>query len=173
MAQIPNASVLSPAQIAVYAQNAGFSGADLITAVAVALAESSGVPNTYNPETAAGAPDGYGSYGLWQIYLNAHPEYANENLYDPQTNANAAYAIYSAAGGFSPWSTFSSGAYETYLAQAQAAIAPGASTIPSVTNISAASLLPTAVQPSGVSTDTAVWVGIAILAGVFVWGLFE
>lgn len=169
---MPNANVLTPAQIAYYAQNAGFSGADLITAVAVALAESSGVPNTYNPETAAGAPEGYGSYGLWQIYLNVHPEYSNENLYDPQTNANAAYAIYSAAGGFSPWSTFNSGAYEAYLAPAQSAAAPAsasASSIPGQPPISAAGVLP----QSGFSADTAMWVGIALLAGAFVWGLFE
>jgi len=114
---------LGASDIAIYAANAGFSGADLITAIAVALAESSGNPNAYNPEKAAGAPVNKGSYGLWQIYLNAHPEYANVNLYDPQTNANAAYAIYSARGGnFGAWSTFVSGAYLSYVGDAQGAI---------------------------------------------------
>lgn len=100
---------LTAAQIAVLAQNAGFVGTDLSTAVAVALAESSGNPSAYNPETAAGTPEGKGSYGLWQIYLKMHPEYTAAQLLDPQENANAAYKIYQAAGGsFTPWSTYSS-----------------------------------------------------------------
>jgi hypothetical protein len=96
-----------------------FSGADLATAVAIALAESNppGNPNSYNPETQAGAPLGKGSYGLWQIYLNKHPEYAGVNLYDPQTNANAAFALYSASGS-KPWSTYNSGKYQRYLSWA-------------------------------------------------------
>ena len=101
----------SPISIYSYATNAGFAGADAVTATAIALAESSGNANAYNPELAAqalnGAPDGQGSAGLWQIYQFAHPEFAGENLYDPQTNANAAFAVYSTAGNsFTPWSTF-------------------------------------------------------------------
>jgi Lysozyme like domain len=106
---------LSPAQIMDYASAAGFSGADLATAVAIALAESGGNPNAYNPETAARAPAGKGSYGLWQIYLNLHPEFTGANLYDPQTNALAAYAVYAVARGFSPWTTYTSGKYRAYL----------------------------------------------------------
>jgi hypothetical protein len=114
---------LSAGQIAQYAAAAGFSGADLVTAVAIALAESGGGnPNAYNKEPQdvpgyfdrASAEDGLGSYGLWQIYLAAHPEFAGENLLDPQTNANAAYAIYAVAGGFHPWSTYTSGEYGMY-----------------------------------------------------------
>lgn len=111
--------VNSISNIAQYAEAAGFAGNDLIVAVAIAMAESGGNPNAYNPETAAGAPAGKGSYGLWQIYLSAHPEFTGQNLYDPQTNANAAFAIYSAAGNsFSPWSTYKSGAYQSFLGSA-------------------------------------------------------
>ena len=109
---------LSAQQISQYAANAGFTGNSLVTAVAIALAESSGNPNAYNPETAAGAAVNQGSYGLWQIYLTAHPEYAGVNLYDPQTNANAAFAI-SGGSNFEPWSTYTSGAYQNQLAAAQ------------------------------------------------------
>jgi len=106
--------------IAVYAANAGFEGADLIMAVAIALAESGGRVDAYNPETAAGTPEGKGSYGLWQIYLHAHPEFEGVNLYDPQNNANAAYAIYEAAGeSFRPWSTFKNLAYVSHLDDAR------------------------------------------------------
>jgi hypothetical protein len=113
-------------QIATYAANAGFSGADLATAVAVALAESGGNPGAYNPEPTAkgGTPRGQGSYGLWQIYLRDHPEFAGANLYDPQTNANAAFAVYSAAGGFRPWSTYKYGQYRAYLSNQPSAVSP-------------------------------------------------
>jgi len=110
-------STLQIPQILALASNAGFSGADLATAVAVALAESNGGnPQAYNPERAAGAAQGQGSFGLWQIYLQAHPEFAGQNLFDPQINAAAAYAIYAAAGNsFRPWTTFLSGAYRVQL----------------------------------------------------------
>lgn len=174
-------NILGPAQIRYYAQNAGFSGPDLDTAVAIALAESSGNAWIYNPETAAGAPAGKGSYGLWQIYLNAHPEYAGANLYDPQTNAKAAYAIYSSAGGFSPWSTYKSGAYQSFLqpGAASPAIAPGtsqpvtidASTGQVISNAPDVSQMP-AIDSSGAivppADPTAMYLGLGALA-VGVW----
>lgn len=100
----------TPNQIAQLAYQAGFRGADLKTAVAVALAESSGNPLSYNPEKAAGTRPGGGSYGLWQVYLTAHPEFRGVNLYDPLVNAKAAYSVYRAAGNrFTPWSTYNQG----------------------------------------------------------------
>lgn len=97
------------------ATNAGFEGTDAQIAAGIALAESSGNPDAYNPETEANTPEGKGSYGLWQIYLKAHPEFSGLNLYNPQQNANAAFLIFSKAGDFSPWSTFKSGRYLSYL----------------------------------------------------------
>jgi hypothetical protein len=113
---------LTAKQIAQFAQNAGFGGTDLATAVAVALAESGGGnPRAYNPELAAkgGTPQGQGSYGLWQIYLKMHPEFAGQNLFDPQTNADAAFRVYVAAGStFNPWATYNphDGSVPKYLA---------------------------------------------------------
>lgn len=110
-------SNLSATQIAQYAANAGFTGDDLVTAVAIALAESSGNPNADN------TADPGGSIGLWQIDRGYHPEFAGEDLTDPQTNANAAFSVYSAAGNsFSPWSTFKNGAYQAHIAEAQNAV---------------------------------------------------
>lgn len=105
------------AQLQQFAANAGFSGPDLATAVAIALAESSGISTKYNAETAArgGTPQGKGSYGLWQIYLKKHPEFVGWDLFDPQTNANAAYSIYSRRGGFSDWATYNDGTFAKYL----------------------------------------------------------
>lgn len=116
---------ISAQDIATYARNAGFDGNDLVTAVAVALAESGGNSGAYNPETAAkgGTPEGQGSVGLWQIYTKKHPEFAGQDLHDPQTNANAAFSVYSAAGqSFTPWSTYTSGKYSAYMQTATEAV---------------------------------------------------
>jgi hypothetical protein len=101
-------------QLQQLAQNAGFTGDDINTAAAVALAESSGNPGAVGDLNLTPG----GSVGLWQINLKAHPEYTAAQLMDPQTNANAAFAIYAAAGNsFSPWSTFKSAVYLSYLPQ--------------------------------------------------------
>jgi len=103
-------AVLTPQQIFNYAYRAGFRGADLIRAVAIALAESGGRTDAYNPENAAGTAPGSGSRGLWQIYGTAHPEFNNASVLDPQANANAAYKVYREAGNrFTPWSTWNVG----------------------------------------------------------------
>jgi len=111
---------LTPQQISQVAQNAGFRDEDLVTAVAVALAESSGNPGAVGDQSITPG----GSVGLWQINLKWHPEYTAESLKDPQVNANAAFAIYSAAGdSFTPWSTFKTGAYLAHMSAAQEGMA--------------------------------------------------
>jgi hypothetical protein len=124
---------ISAASIAAFALAAGFTDGDLSIAVAIALAESGGDPNAKGDQ--ALAPANGPSYGLWQINIGskAHPEYASKNLFDPATNAGAAFAIYSAASGFHPWSTFTgwtdgqgvyhSATYSSYMTQAEAAVA--------------------------------------------------
>jgi hypothetical protein len=106
---------LSASDIAQYAAAAGWSGADLSTAVAVALAESGGETTAFNPE---------GSYGLWQVNIPNHPEFAQDALDDPATNAADAFTIYVNAGySFKPWSAFKNGAYARYLPSGQSAVA--------------------------------------------------
>lgn len=106
---------LSPAEIAGYAQNAGFTGSDLTLAVAVALAESSGNPNAIGDLSITAG----GSIGLWQINKHWHPEFNGQNLSDPQTNANAAFSVYRGAGNsFQPWSTYKNGLSAELLAKA-------------------------------------------------------
>ncbi|SRR5260370_14743624 len=115
---------LSYQQIFALAQNAGFSDSDAAIAAAISLAESGGDANAYNKEpqdvpgkhNRTSAEDGLGSYGLWQIYLAAHPEYQGMNLLDPQTNANAAFDTYSKRGNrFTAWSTFNNGDYQSHI----------------------------------------------------------
>jgi hypothetical protein len=87
-----------------YAFGAGFDGADLDTAVQIALKESSGRTDAVGDLTLGR------SIGLWQINLHYHPEYDEESLKDPAVNAAAAFKIYQAAGNsFTPWSTYNGG----------------------------------------------------------------
>lgn len=103
-------TIYTPQQIRQLAYDAGFRGAALDMAVAVALAESGGNPLAYNPESAAGTKAGSGSRGLWQIYGAAHPNYNNDTAFDPRENAKAAFEVYQAAGQkFTPWSTYNNG----------------------------------------------------------------
>lgn len=93
-------------------------------ASAVAEAESSGNPaaidNTSAPskpeyhEPGPGASIEY-SLGLWQINLLAHPTYTEQALLDPLGNARAAVAISNSGADFGAWSTYTSGAYKTFL----------------------------------------------------------
>lgn len=106
---------LSASQIAAYASRAGFAGNDLITAVSIALAESAGNPSAVG--------DSGNSIGLWQIDVAYHPEFSGQILSDAQTNADAAFSVYSQAGNsFTPWSTFNNGRYQAFLSVAQNAL---------------------------------------------------
>ncbi|QAX92934.1 glycosyltransferase [Streptomyces phage WheeHeim] len=128
---------LSDAQIAGAAKAAGFSGSALAKAVAIALAESSGNPNAHN----AVPPDN--SYGLWQINMLGSMGPArrkqfglksNDDLFNPTTNAKAAYAISNGGKNFGPWSTYTSGAYLRYMSRANKAAGNPDSSVPGSSN---------------------------------------
>lgn len=117
-------STLSPEQIARHAYDAGFRGDDLAIAVAVALAESTGDPRAHNPVP----PDN--SYGLWQINMigalgpERRRQYgldANRDLFDPAVNAKVANKISSDGNNWTPWSTYTNGAYRRHLDRAERA----------------------------------------------------
>lgn len=110
-----------PHDIAKVANAAGFSGEALLTAVAVALAESGGNERKRNPV----APDD--SYGLWQINMRGAKGPARRaqfnlkndaELFDPATNARAAFAISNGGANWNPWTTYTSGAYKKHLGAA-------------------------------------------------------
>lgn len=126
-------ATLSDAQIAAAAKAAGFSGSALAKAVAIALAESSGNPRAHN----AVPPDN--SYGLWQINMLGSMGPArrkqfglssNSQLFDPVTNAKAAFAISSGGKNFRPWTTYTSGAYLRYMSRANKAAGNPSSSVP-------------------------------------------
>lgn len=119
---------LSPLQIGAYAQQAGIKGAALPTAIAIAMAESGGNPNALNNNPSTGDL----SYGLWQINMfgDLGPTRLaqfglsnNTELWNPQTNAQAMYAISNGGTNWSAWTTYTSGAYQQYLFQGQEAAA--------------------------------------------------
>jgi hypothetical protein len=58
------------------------------------------------------------SYGLWQINRDAHPDFTAAELYTPAGNAAAAVTIAQAGVDFGPWTTFTDGAYFSYLQNA-------------------------------------------------------
>lgn len=91
------------------------------TAVAIALAESSGDRTAYNGV----GPDR--SYGLWQINMKGSlgPDRrtklglnANEDLFSLVPNAQAMALISGKGKSWDAWSTFKNGAYTNYLARA-------------------------------------------------------
>jgi hypothetical protein len=95
-----------------------FLEADQITAYAVARAEShEGVPTVCGDRNCGDA------IGLWQINLCQNPKYKNQilELFNPENNAKAAVEILKSIGWKVGWSTYSSGAYTTYLPEAQEA----------------------------------------------------
>jgi|SRR3954463_10666006 hypothetical protein len=117
---------ISDGQIAAFAKQAGVKGDNLAIAVAVALAESNGDTEAYNPVP----PDN--SYGLWQI--NLFGKLAAERkkqfgfktpfeLFNPALNAKAMYAISNGGVNWKPWTTYTSGKYRVYLPRGKVAAA--------------------------------------------------
>lgn len=110
-------TTLSDAQIAQHAINAGFPSSEIPRAVAVALAESGGVVEVVHRN-----PNGSIDTGVWQI--NSIHGISSLSLQDPNTNAKAAHDIWAAAGNsWTPWTTYTSGAYLIYMGRGSAAAA--------------------------------------------------
>lgn len=106
---------LTDGQIAGYAVGAGFPPGEISTAVAVALAESSGRTDATNNNS-----NGTIDRGVWQIN-SIHTE-ATGDMFNPTDNARAAKMIWAAAGNsWQPWSTHNNGAYLAYLGRGSAA----------------------------------------------------
>lgn len=79
-------------------------------AAAIAMAESGGCSAAVNPTDNNGTQT---SWGLWQISDGTHNQPV-QGILTPATNAQQAVAKYQNAGGFSPWGTYTSGAYRQF-----------------------------------------------------------
>ena len=80
-------------------EEAGGSDTQAITAASIAMAESSG------QQYATGAA---GERGYWQI----NPDHGSLSTYDPLGNAKAAVIISGDGTNWTPWTTYTSGAYQ-------------------------------------------------------------
>ena len=89
---------LTMTQIAGYAKQAGFTGNALVTAVAVAMAESSGNASSVNY---------LGCVGIFQIYGRVHrktyPTWTNSWLKSPGNNSKAAFILSKGGKNWKPW----------------------------------------------------------------------
>lgn len=118
MPAVPGTTYLSYAQIRAYAAAAGAPDPD--TAAAIAMAETGGTGSTHAHNVIP--PDN--SYGLWQINMLGAmgPDRrkklgitSNTQLFDPAVNAHAMMMVSGGGTNFSPWTTYTSGAYKKYL----------------------------------------------------------
>lgn len=155
---------LSDRQIAGAAAQAGFTGSDLVTAVAVALAESGGNPR---------AVSSTGDYGLWQIN-RVHAELlASGDRFNPADNARMAYRVWMDAGrSWRPWVAYTTGRHLAYVGRARKAAGNPRSSTGGMASIPVGS---PSVNAS-VLTAPGTWLRVAMfLAGgmLLVWSLLS
>jgi len=126
----PGPARLTDFEIAEVAMSAGFTWpTTLVTAIAVALAESSGYPRLTN--TAGNYPPSR-DRGLWQINDYYHPEVSDAAAYNPIRCAAAAFAISQQGQDWSQWSSYVAGSHLKFRGRAQLAaraVVPGTFTL--------------------------------------------
>ena len=107
-----------PAQVAWVARNAGFTGDGLTMAVAIALAESDGYNHALHVDVDCSV-----DRGMWQISSVYQSWVSDQQAFDPNEAAQAAYTISNGGTDWSQWATYQNGGYQGHLDQARAAIA--------------------------------------------------
>lgn len=109
---------LSDVEIARAARSGGFPDNFLVTAVAVALAESGGNPQATNHNT-----NGTTDYGLWQINSIHQADLRGGEWSNPNDNARMAYAVFKRAGNsWWPWYAFRNGKHVQFMNRATQAV---------------------------------------------------
>jgi len=110
--------------LAAAAQQAGFRGLALWTAVAVGLAESGGNPAATRPNPPTpGCPGGSVDRGPWQLNDCYHPEVPDRCAYQLACAAAATYRISADGTDWTTWTSFTTGAYQAELDTADKAVA--------------------------------------------------
>lgn len=120
-------AVLTIAEALADAQAAGFSGQALITVVAIALAESG--LDTLATNTAGNTPPSE-DRGILQINNYWHAEVSDACAFDPVCAFVEGYRISTQGTNFTPWSTYTSGAYLKYVTSVSQAL--GGTTVSTV-----------------------------------------
>ena len=109
-------STSSPgAVVARAAKDAGFTGNDLVIAIAVAKAESGWRSNARNGNTNDSL-----DCGLWQINSVHRQLLKKHDCYDPKANAQMARALWKQSNGsWSPWVTYQRGKHLQFISEAR------------------------------------------------------
>lgn len=115
---VNNAGAGEAAQVA---KAHGLAGSTLVTAVAIAGAESQYKDGAHCLDCVPGVKED--SRGLWQINVDAHPQFASADLYNASVNAAAMMVVSNEGTHWTPWSTYTNGAYLAYWPVAAAAVA--------------------------------------------------
>jgi Lysozyme like domain len=102
--------------VAQAAHDAGFTGNDLVIAIAVAKAESGWRPSVVSPRN----PDGTKDCGLWQIN-SIHKDLLRKNsCFDPKANARMARVVWrNANGSWSSWATYQHSKHLQFISEAR------------------------------------------------------
>lgn len=111
---------ISDVQAAKALNEAGFTGLNLVIAVAVAKAESG---PAINPNAIFHEHDGSNSYGMMQIN-SVHPDVLKMGDWkDPVTNAKMAFRIWTESrDSWVPWGSYTSLRYQLYMEKAKTAV---------------------------------------------------
>jgi hypothetical protein len=121
---LPGTIGTEPVGLAAAAQQAGFQGNALRVAVAVGLAESRGNPTAKRPNPPTpGCPTGSLDRGGWQLNNCYHAEVPDACAYQLTCAARETYRISAGGTDWTPWGTFTSGAWQAQLRAADRAIA--------------------------------------------------
>jgi Lysozyme like domain len=103
-------TTLTSRQVAALAYDAGWRGNNVITATAIAHAESGNRTDAVGPTLSCGQ----GAQGLFQINVCVNH---CSNPTDPKANTACAYRVFRSQG-WNAWSTYKSGAYKQYIMDA-------------------------------------------------------
>ncbi len=120
-----------------WADNGYFAG-DLVTAAAICVAESTGDPNLYVCDNAAGQVVGHGDFGpakpvrcpagttsydrgLWQLNTAASTV-SDACAFNPVCNAATAYLASGRGTSFAPWTSYDQDVYPKFIDPAQTAV---------------------------------------------------
>lgn len=124
-AEAESAILLSYKTVMTHAKNAGLPCSKLVTAGAVAMAESGLYTDSTNWNgPSSDCPNGSTDRGLWQIN-NCYWPYTDSCVFDAACNAKAMATISSNGSNWQPWAAYNNGSYQQYVAAAQSAYNSG------------------------------------------------
>lgn len=116
----PHIPVLDAARHAIAA---GFEGEAAVTILAIAWAESRGIPTACGENKLQDGTIWSWDRGILQINNYHHPLVTDDCAFNPACAFQAAFDISSRGTDFTPWTTYRTGDYQDYLEKAQGAVA--------------------------------------------------